>query len=112
MFLFCHDSIYHLHTIKQEQIKETQSEVSAVYLKLFMNYIQEQKLTRKKFHHSRLECKNKSKDTRSNKKVWCCSTKWNRAKANIVWPKEHLGHSQNHLSTALEMTLHVDITRW
>lgn len=75
MFLFCHYSIYHLYTIKQQQIKETQSEVSAVYLKLFMNYVQEQMLTRKKFHHSRLGCKNKSKDTRGNKKVWCCRTK-------------------------------------
>ena len=41
-----------------------------------------------------LECKSrKSKDTWSNRQVWPCSTKWSRAKANRVSPRERTGHT-------------------
>ena len=47
------------------------------------------------FHHRGLECKSrKSKDTWSNRQVWPWSTKWSRAKANRVSPREHAGHSK------------------
>ena len=65
------------------------------------------------FHHRRLECKSKkSRDTWSNREVWPWSTKWSRAKANRVLPKECFGHNKNPLPTSWEMTLHMDITRW
>ena len=36
-------------------------------------------------HYRRLECKNrKSRDTWSNRQIWCWSTKWSRKKANRV----------------------------
>ena len=64
-------------------------------------------------HYRGLECKSrKSRDTWSNKQVWPWSTKWSRAKASRVLPREHTGHSQQPLSTTEEMTLHMDITRW
>ena len=39
-------------------------------------------------------------------------TKWSRAKANRVFPREHTGHSKHSLSTTQEKTLHMDITWW
>ena len=45
------------------------------------------------FHHRGLECKSrKSRDTWSNRQAWPWSTKWSRAKANRVLPREHTGH--------------------
>ena len=42
------------------------------------------------FHYRGLECKSrKSRDTRSNRKIWPWSTKRSRAKANRVLPREH-----------------------
>ena len=65
------------------------------------------------FHHRQLECKSrKSRDTWSNRQVWHWSTKWSRAKANRLLPREHIGHSKHPLPTTQEMTLHMDITRW
>ena len=65
------------------------------------------------FHHRGLECKSrKSRDTRSKRQVWLWSTKWSKAKANRVLPREHTGHSTHSLPTTQEMTLHMDITRW
>ena len=65
------------------------------------------------FHHRGLECKSsKSRDTWSNRQVWLWSTKWSRAKANRVLPREHTYHSKHPLSTTQEMTLHMEITRW
>ena len=65
------------------------------------------------FHHRELKCKSrKSRDTWSNRQVWPWSTKWSRAEANRVWPREFTGHSKNPLATTQEMTLHLDITRW
>ena len=65
------------------------------------------------FHHKGLECKSsKSRDTWSNRQVWLWSTKWSRAKANRVLPREHTYHSKHPLSTTQEMTLHMEITRW
>ena len=65
------------------------------------------------FHHKGLECKSwKSRDTWSNRQIWQWSTKWNRAKANRVLPREHTGHSKHPLPTTQEKTLHMDITRW
>ena len=55
-------------------------------------------------HHRELECKNrKSRDTWNNRQVWSWSTKWSRAKANRVLPREHPPTTQ-------EKTLHMDIT--
>ena len=65
------------------------------------------------FHRRGLECKSrKSRDTWSNRQIWPWSTKWSRAKANRVFPREHTGHSKHPLPTTQEMTLHMDITRW
>ena len=66
------------------------------------------------FHHRGWECKicRKSRDTWSNSQIWPWSTKWSRAKANRVLPREHTGHSKHPLSTIQETTLHMDITRW
>ena len=50
-----------------------------------------------------LECKNrKSKNTRSNRQIWPWSTKWSRAKANRVRPRECTGHSKHPLPTTQE----------
>ena len=47
------------------------------------------------FHHRRLEYKSrKSRDTLSNCQIWPWSTKWSRAKANSVLPRECTGHSK------------------
>ena len=60
-----------------------------------------------------LECKSrKSRDTWSNRQVWPWSTKWSRAKANRVLPREFNGHSKHPLSTTQEKTLDLNITRW
>ena len=65
------------------------------------------------FHHRELECRSrKSRDTWSNRPVWLWNTKWSRAKANGVVPREHTGHSKHPLPTTQEKTLHMDITRW
>ena len=48
----------------------------------------------------------------SNRQVWPWSTKWSRAKANRVLPRECTHHSKHPLPTTQEMTLHMDITRW
>ena len=49
---------------------------------------------------------------RSNRQAWPWSTKWSRAKANRVLPKECTGHSKHALKTTQEKILHMDITRW
>ena len=59
-----------------------------------------------------LECKSKkSRDTWSNRQIWPWSTKWSRAKANRVLPRECTSHSEHPLPTTQEKTLHMDITR-
>ena len=64
-------------------------------------------------HHRELECKRrKSKDTWSNREVWAWSTKWSRAKAKRVLPRNCTGRSKHPLPTTQEKTLHMDITRW
>ena len=60
-------------------------------------------------HHKGLECKSTSKDTWSNRQVWSWSTKWSRAKANRILPRERTGHSKHPFPTTQEMTLYVDI---
>ena len=50
--------------------------------------------------------------TWSNKQIWPWSTRWSRAKANRVLPREHTGHSKHPLPTTQEKTLYMDITRW
>ena len=40
------------------------------------------------------------------------STKWSRAKANRILPRECTGHSKHPFSTTQEKTLHIDISRW
>ena len=65
------------------------------------------------FHYTGLECKSrKSRNTWSNRKIWPWSTKWSRAKANRVLPREHTGQSKHPLPTTQETTLHRDISRW
>ena len=65
------------------------------------------------FHHRGLECKSgKSRDTWSNRQIWPWSTKWSRAKANRVSPRECTGHNKHLLSTTQETTAHIGITRW
>ena len=65
------------------------------------------------FHHRGLECKSrKTRDTQSSSQVWLWSTKWNRAKANRVLPRECTGHSKHCLPTTQEKPLYMDITRW
>ena len=44
--------------------------------------------------------------------VWHWSTKWSKAKANRVCPREHTGHSKHTLPITQEKTLYMDITRW
>ena len=52
------------------------------------------------FHYKGLECKSrKSKNTWSNRQTWAWNTKWSRAKANRVLPREHAGHSKHPLPT-------------
>ena len=68
---------------------------------------------RSPFHHRRLGGKSrKSRDTWNNRQVWLWSTKWSRAKANRILPKECTSHSKHPLPTTQEMILHMDITRW
>ena len=65
------------------------------------------------FQHRGLECKSrKSRDTWSNRQIWPWSTKWSRARANRVLPRERTGHSKHPLPTTQETTLHMDITTW
>ena len=40
------------------------------------------------------------------------STKWSKAKVNIVFPSEDTSHSRHPLPTKWEVTLHVDVVRW
>ena len=59
------------------------------------------------FHHRGLECKStQSRDTWSNRQVWCWSTKWSRAKANRVLPWEHTGQGKHPLATTWVNTTH------
>ena len=65
------------------------------------------------FHHRGLECKSrKSRNTWNNRHVWPWSTKWSRAKANRVLPREPTGHIKYPLPTTQEKTLPMEITRW
>ena len=64
-------------------------------------------------HDRGLECNSrKSRNTWNNRQIWPWNTKWSRAKANRVLPREHTGHSKHPLPTTQEKTLHMDITRW
>ena len=59
------------------------------------------------FHYRGLECKRKkSRNTWSNRQIWPWSTKWDRAKANRVLPKERTGHSKHPLPTTQEKSTH------
>ena len=58
------------------------------------------------FHHRELECKSrKSRDTGSNwsnRQLWFWSTKWSRAKANRVLPRERTDNNKHPLPTTQE----------
>ena len=54
----------------------------------------------------------KSRDTRSNRQTCPWSTKWSRAKAKRVVPREYTDHSKHPLPTTQEKTLNMDISRW
>ena len=46
------------------------------------------------FHYRGLERKSrKSRDTWNNRQIWPWSTEWIRAKANRVWPREHVANT-------------------
>ena len=53
-----------------------------------------------------------SRNTWSNWKIWPWSSKWSRAKANKVLPREFTCDSKHPLPTTQEKTLHMDITWW
>ena len=102
-------------TVIQDYAPTTNAEEAEV--KWFCDDLQDLlELTARKdvlFHHRGLECKSrKPRDTWSNRQVWPWSTKWSRAKANRVLPREHIGHSKHPLLVTQEKTLHMDITRW
>ena len=64
-------------------------------------------------HHRELKCKyRKSRNTWSNRQVWPWSTKWSKAKANKILPREHTDHSKHPFPTTQGMTLHMDVTKW
>ena len=64
-------------------------------------------------HHRGLECKSREpRNTLNKRKFWSWSTKWSKAKANRVLPRERTGHSKHPLPTTQEKTLHMNITRW
>ena len=64
-------------------------------------------------HHRGLKSKSrKSRDTENNRQVWPWRTKWSRAKANWILPRECTGHSKHPFSTTQETTSHMDITKW
>ena len=57
------------------------------------------------FHHRGLECKStESRDTWCNRQVWPWSTKWSKAKANRVLPRERTGHTKHRLLTIQDPT--------
>ena len=61
---------------------------------------------RRPFHYKGLECKSrKSRNTLGNRQICPWSTKWCRAKAKRVLPRECTGHSKHPLSTTQENTL-------
>ena len=65
------------------------------------------------FHHRELWCKSrKSRDTWSNRQIWPWSTKWSRAKANRILPREHTGQRTYPLPTIQDQTLYMGISRW
>ena len=77
------------------------------------NHTKLKKMTTWIFDHRGLKCKSRnSRSTWSNKQVWPWRTKWSRAKANRILPKEQTAHSKHSLPTTQEMTPHMDITRW
>ena len=58
-------------------------------------------------HYRGLECKSrKSRHSWSNRQIWPWSTKWSRAKANRILPRECTGHSKHPLPTTQERTTH------
>ena len=58
------------------------------------------------FHYRGLECKSrKSRNTWSNRQIWPWSTKWSRAKANRVLPRECTSHSKHPLSLVEELVI-------
>ena len=59
------------------------------------------------FHYTGLGWKSrKSRVTWSNRQIWPWSTKWSKAKANRVLPRERTGHSKYPLPTTQEKTTH------
>ena len=57
-------------------------------------------------HHWGLECKSRKS------KVWLWRTKWSRAKANWILPRECTGHSKHPFPTTQETILNLDNTKW
>jgi len=58
-----------------------------------------------------LEYENKkSRHTWSNRQVWPWNTKWSRANANKIFPREHTGHSKHPPLATHETAQHMDVT--
>ena len=69
--------------------------------------------TRRPFHQRGLKCKRrKSRDTWNKGQVWLWSTKWSRAKANRILPREHTDYTKHFFPTTQEMILYMHITKW
>ena len=66
--------------------------------------------TKCSIHQLGLECKSRKSRTTWSNRPW--RTKWRRAKANWILPRESTGHSKHSFSTTQETTLHTDITKW
>ena len=65
------------------------------------------------FYYRGLECRSwKSRDTWSNRQICPWSTKWSRAKANQVLPRDLNDYSKHPLPTMQKKTQHMDIIRW
>ena len=59
------------------------------------------------FHYRRLEYKSrKSRDTRSNRQIWPCSTEWSRAKTNRVLPRMHWSYQTPSSNNTREDSTH------
>ena len=100
-------------TVIQVHAPTTNAEEAKVeqFYKYLQDLLKPNTKNRCPFHYWGLEYKcRKSRDTWSNRQVWPWSTKWTRAKANKVLPRDHSGYSKHPLPTTWAMTLHMDIT--
>ena len=104
-------------SIRVIQVHAPTTNAEETEVKRFFEDIQDRlELTPKKrcpFHHRGLEYRRReSRDTWSNRQIWPWSTKWSRAKANRVLPREQTGHCRYRLPTTQETTVNMNVTCW